>query len=500
MRIGSSIIKHLALACLLGACQFDSKATGPGTAQNPQSGDGSVAGAEAQPGTGGTAAVSGDAAAGSGGDPAQAGQGGEEAPPPLLADGVECNVDERCQSGHCNAGICCAEGYDCCKRPADCTPDGGDQGKACDDHQNCNGTAGKVTCDSQFRCITIDGAPNDSACDATVKANDCGAYKPVYCNGEEVQDIAPDCPTSCTTDDDCDEDAHCDGQCIPDAPTGEACDEPGDCQSSTCGMNGICCGASQTGGEPVDCCSTANDCPAKYKWEARCDSEPTCQGTVGEAKCNAGVCETTMVENDGACDGTTECGLYKPVTCMRGRSNQPDRGCSMTCMVDSDCNAEAAFCQNSRCTERLDDGVPCERDAQCKTGCGDNKICCNGETCCASVNDCPKGDGTCTESCANGKRKVVECAQHICVERSTTVDDDTTCSGMSFNCGYYDDVTCTDAAQQEDECLTSCDNDADCDENAACTSPNGGTFVCGARPMGGAGPSGGSGMPDGGND
>lgn len=303
-------------------------------------------------------------------------------------------------------------------------------------------------------------------------------------------------PTECASDADCEPGARCDGACVDAMVPGQRCSAGADCTSGVCGRNGVCCGANIAAG--VDCCGSGSDCPAEYTLAARCDDLATCQGISGEAACSEGVCGTKPVDDDSACEGESDCGLYARVTCVLGKRDQPDRGCATECRADGDCDPEAAFCQQGRCVERLDDGVFCDRDAQCKTACRDNKICCKGEACCASVADCPKGEGTCSESCATGRRGVVECAQHICVERSTTVDDDSACEGMSFGCGYYKDVSCNAEREQENECLASCETNADCDSGNDCSQLDPDNRVCvipssGNSESAGAGGTGGSG-------
>lgn len=280
-------------------------------------------------------------------------------------------------------------------------------------------------------------------------------------------------PAACASDSDCEPGARCDGTCVDATTAGRRCAAGSDCVSGVCGRNGVCCGANIAAG--VDCCGVAGDCPADYTRAAHCDDLATCQGTAGEAVCAEGVCGSKSVDDDSMCEGESDCGLYARAICVLGRRDQSNRGCVTECRADGGCNTEAAFCLQGRCIERLDDGSHCDRDAQCKTGCGRNNICCDGESCCASAADCQKGDGMCSESCASGKRKVVECVQHACVQRSNTVEDDSACGGTRFACGFYKDMICNDEDQQQG-CPTSCVEQNECDEGSVCAGE--GTAIC----------------------
>src|SRR5262249_35820070 len=106
-------------------------------------------------------------------------------------DGGTCTRDGDCTTGHCGNGFCCDHGL-CCVVPSDC---GGAIVTTCDDAATCTGSRGMPTCVSNV-CGTVSGVPDDSACDATVLANDCGLFTAVYCNGMGNQS-APPCPSSC---------------------------------------------------------------------------------------------------------------------------------------------------------------------------------------------------------------------------------------------------------------------------------------------------------------
>lgn len=101
-----------------------------------------------------------------------------------------------------------------CTTPADCPVDGT---PVCSEPNTCQGHHLEATCIAGT-CGTT-SVDNDSACDASVLANDCGYFLPIYCNGLEDQS-EPICPTSCTSDDDCDPVAYCGpgAICVPGIP------------------------------------------------------------------------------------------------------------------------------------------------------------------------------------------------------------------------------------------------------------------------------------------
>src|SRR5690606_240659 len=220
-----------------------------------------------------------------------------------------------------------------CSVTSDC-PGGGSFGATCDDSAGCQGSRGEIVCQA-FQCTTHEGIADDSACDDSVQASDCGYFRPVFCTGE-VNQTTPPCPTSCTDDSECDEGAHCDGVCVPDLRDGEVCDEASDCISGHCNNN-ICC----SGG---DCCRTPDECPASYSTLPTCDSPSTCQGTRDAAICVDFVCGTAMnVPDDSACTTSIEandCGLYPSRFCTGGTDQLPPM-CAMSCTSDSECDANA---------------------------------------------------------------------------------------------------------------------------------------------------------------
>lgn len=156
----------------------------------------------------------------------------------LKNDGESCTRNADCASDHCDNELCCADGA-CCSEDTDCASGSSGVGNVCDYHATCQGSRGKVAC-NDFRCSVKDGAPNDTKCDEDVEASDCGPYKAVYCTGESEQE-PPKCAQSCSSDKDCDSNAHCvQKACVLDAPEVAKCDSDAMCAKGERCKNGAC--------------------------------------------------------------------------------------------------------------------------------------------------------------------------------------------------------------------------------------------------------------------
>jgi hypothetical protein len=131
--------------------------------------------------------------------------------------GSSCMAGEECASGFCSGGICCET--------------------AC--------TGGCETCSpGTGSCVML----------GTGAASRDGACSPYVCTGTSNA-----CPSSCTTDDDCESTHYCgaDGTCQPRTPIGSPCEVTGqaDCEAAhscrSCGagqcVNGYCCFSSCEG-------------------------------------------------------------------------------------------------------------------------------------------------------------------------------------------------------------------------------------------------------------
>jgi len=377
---------------------------------------------------------------------------GVDAPPPAKKgfDGLGCMTDDECESGHCNNRVCCAKG-DCCKVTEDCALDTKDS-VVCEDSATCQGSRGTVACNTSYRCVISEGGtPDDSGCTKETEASDCGFYKSAFCNGTRDQ-REPTCPTACTTNDDCDMDAHCAGnQCIANLPDGGACTADGDCMNGHCN-HGFCCAKG-------DCCAVDTDCdPAMYSAPPSCTDMAMCQGARMVPACVDSMCEQRMEDDDTACDRNVianACGDL-PVKCRGGADQKPPPPCATgTCggFAASTCN-EGAFCWQNRCQPDQPDGESCTNDASCQSGHCQNNVCCSEGECCTSDDQCPP-IGMCMDArTCQGKRQ----DRHCDVDHGTCAnnpgmlaDDDSSCSGRptGLNCNLNFARPCTAAVDQQ---------------------------------------------------
>ena len=376
-------------------------------------------------------------------------------------DGQLCDEDTDCSSNHCQNSHCCTAG-DCCAEAADC-PATYLSAAVCDDATTCNGHREDATCIGSV-CGSTD-VDDDSACDATVVANDCGPYTGATCNGEESQ-TPPVCPTACADDAGCDSFAHCDDVCLYDLGDGQSCDEDSDCTSGHC-QNGYCC-------ESGDCCSGIGDCGAAYWSDAVCDDAATCQGHRQDATCTDAICGSIDVDDDQACDTETlanGCGFFPDVYCS-GALEQTAPACATSCVDDADCE-EGGHCDDT-CVIDLGAGSACDEDSDCLSGHCQNGFCCTAGDCCAAPADCPDAyrvAPVCDSATqCRGHRQDATCDTSTC--GTVEVDDDSGCGTdvVSDECGAFASVTCSGLEDQQGgpSCPTTCELDEDCDAIAHC--------------------------------
>jgi hypothetical protein len=384
---------------------------------------------------------------------------------PNVTDGGQCDEDTDCAGGHCQNGFCCASG-DCCSAAADC-PAAYRDPPTCLDTVTCQGERIDAVCNSRNQCDS-QTAQDDSGCDINTEANACGPYRSAYCRGT-IQQAPPQCPFACAADSECDSGFHCDVVCVPNMPTGGFCDEDSDCGSGHC-TNNVCC----VGG---DCCNRASDCPSSYFGAPKCDFPSTCQGTRDAAVCTNFVCgKVSGSADDSACAANivaNTCGAYPSVSC-NGGTDQLQPQCATTCDTNAQCDTNA-FCDNRTCKPKKVDGEACAENAQCAGGHCQNGFCCATGDCCQSAANCSPAiygtPSTCgSPSTCQGTRVDPVCTANMCKLGTVATPDDTACSGEANNCGYYDAVFCTGAANQvAPSCPTSCAGSSACDDGANCT-------------------------------
>jgi hypothetical protein len=305
----------------------------------------------------------------------------------------------------------------------------------------------------------------------SVVASDCGYFLSVTCTGM-VDQPPPRCPTTCSRDDECDSDAHCDAVCLPDLPDGDVCDENGDCISGHCDDN-VCCSSG-------DCCRTPADCEASYSSPAVCDIPSACQGSRDAAICTGFRCGTAMdVDDDSGCTASVEaltCGLYPSRFCTGG-SDQPAPMCAMSCTSDGECD-DAAHCDAPMCLTDLPDGSACDENSDCISAHCQNGFCCASGDCCSRGSDCSVADYGEPSRCLSattcqGERRDPVCNATFQCQTGPVVGDDSGCSGLlASDCGLYPGVFCTAMMSQPPDpasrCAMTCAVDGDCDPGAFC--------------------------------
>ena len=278
-------------------------------------------------------------------------------------------------------------------------------------------------------------------------ADGCGFYLPVdQCQGAKCGT----CPSFCATDQECDPNAHCDGECLEDLPMGLQCDEDTDCTSDNCGAapsgDDFCISAKDDcaldDGDSVD--AGYNLCLEGDRW--------TCAGDD--------VWTTT--------DCADECGLFKAVdSCQDGECD----ACPAQCTQDSDCD-QGAHCDEV-CIQDLPDGDLCDEDSDCISVHCSGGFCCADGDCCQIADDCGQGYSEavkCNEiSQCQGFRIDAECTNFTCA--SKLAEDDSACVAdlEADPCGPYLSTFCTGQEdQQAPACKSSCAEDGECDDGYHC--------------------------------
>ena len=303
-------------------------------------------------------------------------------------------------------------------------------------------------------------------CGLGTLSDTCGYYPSASCVGGEDQST-PACPSTCTIDNDCDLEAHCDdAACVVDLENGSACDEDSDCLSGRC-RNGFCC-------DEGTCCALAADCPSAYATGPRCDDTETCQGHRVDATCSDFQCGSENIDDDTAC-GTEYvfdlCGLYASATCT-GEADQDAPACATSCLEDTDCDP-AGHCDGFACVYDLNNGASCDEDSDCTSAHCQNGFCCASGDCCGIAYHCPpsySGGAVCDDpTTCQGHGNAAVCTNNQC--SSQVADDDSACDTetLSKTCGWFRDLYCDGLeAQVSVPCSSTCASDFDCDAAAHC--------------------------------
>lgn len=430
--------------------------------------------------------------------------------------GQTCNDPVECTSGNCVDGYCCngpcggvCEACNVSGALGTCTSytagsDPDDECPAqspCGLNGHCNGNSAcaywpvGTLCDGAS-CVGHIYYPADT-CSGPNNCPDSGSVNctPYVCN-------ASGCLTSCATHSDCAPNHYClGGDCWPEKPTGQTCNNAFECSSGNC-VDGYCCDSACGG--TCRACDVAGDEGTCTLHTANTDPEDECAGSCQSCDGN-GACHPTgsgfdpkdectqqapcgqngYCDGDGACDywaAGTECSTAQCVgnvfhfaDVCDGAQNCLDSGtedcgnyvctaagCPTTCGDDLDC-ISGYFCIGTSC-EKKPDGYTCGDDSECAGGDCVDGYCCDTQC-----------DGVC-EAC---NRSGVE---GTCSYYDPDTDPETECGGNCRSCngaGACADTTAGEDPENDCAAQAPCGLDGECDGAGACGYWDAGT-VCDA--------------------
>ena len=322
-----------------------------------------------------------------------------------FATGAPCSRAAQCESGFCVDGVCCDGACDgiceACTAAAKATGTGdgecGPVKEGTDPDDDCPDD-GAASCQRDGVCDGA-GACRLYASGTECKAADCGdgnAPTTYACDGsgtcvsESEADCAPNlcvdgaCATTCSTNDDCAEDAICDdGICVTKSELGEACTSADECVSGHC-VDGFCCdsacldqcAACDAPGSEGTCTAIVGaphgDRPACESGDenvcaaAQCDGTTTtsCTGFVNEGQpCREASCTDGVETLPASCDGQGSCPAAQTRECApyvcKGSA------CATSCESDADCAGPHVCDSNGECVLPASEDVVAEQDGGC---------------------------------------------------------------------------------------------------------------------------------------
>ena len=306
-----------------------------------------------------------------------------------------------------------------------------------------------VSCASDSDCQTSNG---ERCCSVSVLEK---GPSPAISPGEVSASVsglclqASDCPTACTTSNDCSSSAGqlcCEGVCATSCP--KICNTDNDCAGTNAQL---CCTnaaiASVWYGWKPSCgtsksCSSNGDCPDTSCVDGCCVPPPTCTGSQT-------VCNDTCVDTATDPKNCGGCGKTCPASCCKGSCSNPSTDndncgtCGNECKNGSNCSNGTCLCAsgqtscNGTCTDVSTDRNNC---GTCGNVCGNNEACKGGACQCTMATQnasecttdagvlyyCPSGPcgGTCWS-------QPVDCAsQASCSGQCSAC----TACGLTFSC------------------------------------------------------------------
>ena len=359
-------------------------------------------------------------------------------------------VDSTCRYRVCVADACA---FETAPILTACSEDGG---TLCDGQGSCiqctteTGCPGTDVCE-QGQCVPAtcqNGIldPNETDvdcggdCQPCVNGLDCNSGEDCvsgYCDAGSCApcSVHPDCAAVANS--------WCDttvngGECVPQLPTGDLCEDDAQCISNHCpALDGVCCDTACSGiceaclvgktGSPNGTCALVTattdpdgECPDLGA--ATCGSNGAgCSGTANSCllyaqgtQCQTASCSAGQLTAASACNGNGSCVPGSTSSCAPYMCNPQGTACAVSCGVDSDCST-GNYCQGSSCVPQKTNGQACSGAGQCASGfCpADDGVCCDAActgTCssCKAIDTCGV-DGTCS-AVTSGTDPKNECA------------------------------------------------------------------------------------------
>ncbi len=389
------------------------------------------------------------------------------------AQGSGCSDDVECASGFCVDDLCCDRICDATCEACAAATTGGTDGTcgaitaSTDPDTECTAT-GPATCGANGTgcngntaspgCNVYDNTTICSTASCTAGmlttaglcdgAGTCGASAPTSCAPYQCNAGSTACLASCTSHNDCDASAYCDGtgSCAPKLADGATCAIGLQCLSGNCpATDGVCCDtacdatceaclASKTGGTDGVCGAVTtgadpdNECTATLA--STCGASGNgCNGNAGNPDCilydNATVCATagcngSVMGGDGLCNGAGLCVQSGAVNCDPYMCNAGGSACLTTCTAQTDC-ITGFYCDGGGvCQAKLTDGAVCSVGLQCLSG------------------SCPAADGVCCATACGGACEACLAAKTggtdgTCGPITANTDPDTECGADVCN-------------------------------------------------------------------
>ena len=361
--------------------------------------------------------------------------------------GADCGVGAECQSGNCAQGVCCnsacteacmacslSASLGLCTAVPDSSPD--PQGQCIVTPASSCGTTGLCKSGScayvpegnncmVSSCATGSSETPASTCDGlgtcvTPPPKSCGTF---ICSSAV-------CENTCKTDNDCVAPNTCVISSCGLKPTGAACTEGGQCDSTFC-TEGICCNTACSdaktgslcmsckvsgkvgtcspvaagGADPKKLCTPSNALGGDCSNDGTCNGAGACRPWSTATGCRLASCTGSTLTPSANCDGVGHCPAATTQPCDPYQCNSTSPSCLRTCASDANCTGgETCLKTTNTCGTKLPIGQDCKADSDCTSNfCTSEGFCCNS-ACTDACQSCVISQkvGTCTPIAVNG--------------------------------------------------------------------------------------------------